>query len=214
MDSTPWLDSAIGLSPGTGLASPKPMQTWHAAVLTVCCALAALAFGACDVEAGAPAPTCVFGGKTYNQGDSFHDLDSCNQCRCNAQGVACTAMGCPMRPVDDTDGAAPPAPGTCNYAGRTYNLGDSFAATDGCHWCDCTEYGVLCSFKDCRFVPSYLRIPTNDELSAIAMPCEPMFENGHVFRVTATGGCTAACEPICGTVRLRLSFSESLRLPS
>jgi len=41
-------------------------------------------------------------------------------------------------------------PGTCNYDGVVYDVGDSFAANDGCNACSCVEGGIVaCTLKAC-----------------------------------------------------------------
>jgi len=38
--------------------------------------------------------SCVYDGKTYQQGESFKDKDGCNSCGCEKGEVACTMMAC------------------------------------------------------------------------------------------------------------------------
>lgn len=38
----------------------------------------------------------------------------------------------------------------CIYEGKTYNIGESFPASDGCNNCFCNEKGVICTEKACN----------------------------------------------------------------
>lgn len=80
---------------------------------------------------------CEYGGKTYQEGDSFPDKDNCNTCRCTTSGeVACTLMDC----GDET----------CTYNDVTYAAGESFDAVDGCNTCTCKLSGAVeCTAMSC-----------------------------------------------------------------
>ncbi|AKT37494.1 hypothetical protein [Chondromyces crocatus] len=88
--------------------------------------------------------------------------------------------------------------GTCTYEGTTYEVGDSFPASDGCNGCGCSEGGhVFCTLKACGPVTC----DDNGVIGDEAAPgpegtnnCEP------VCYCTAEGErvCTAPdCEEVC-----------------
>ncbi len=39
---------------------------------------------------------------------------------------------------------------SCTYAGKTYKLGESFRATDGCNSCTCSNGQVACTLVACN----------------------------------------------------------------
>lgn len=39
--------------------------------------------------------------------------------------------------------------GTCNYEGKTYKVGNSFPASDGCNSCSCENGNVICTEMAC-----------------------------------------------------------------
>jgi hypothetical protein len=47
------------------------------------------------------------------------------------------------------DAAASDATGMCEYAGQRYQIGESFALSDGCTQCICTDRGIACSATIC-----------------------------------------------------------------
>lgn len=95
--------------------------------------------------------------------DAFADGDSCNGdtapgavCELECDGDAdcadlsdehtCEAGRCRAPKAKPTK----PAPGTCEYDGKTYAVGDSFPAGDGCNSCACTEDGeAACTLIGC-----------------------------------------------------------------
>ncbi|HEU5077104.1 MAG TPA: BPTI/Kunitz-type proteinase inhibitor domain-containing protein [Polyangiaceae bacterium] len=79
-------------------------------------------------------PGCVAEGRVYEKGETF-DVD-CNTCSCGANGaVRCTLIDCGS---------------SCEYDGKSYDVGEDFPATDGCNTCSCSEDGVLCSEIGCE----------------------------------------------------------------
>jgi hypothetical protein len=64
------------------------------------------------------------------------------------------------------------------YGGRTYVVGESFPATDGCNSCSCTAQGVACTALAC--------VPTDGGVDADPAYCG------------ATNGCPVG--PACGAV--------------
>jgi hypothetical protein len=97
----------------------------------------ALLCAAAGCEAPGGGDVCVYGGKTYREGDTFPASDGCNMCSCGEDGnVSCTEIAC--------------APDTCVYDGRVYPVGGTFPSTDGCNTCSCGEGGqVACTKRAC-----------------------------------------------------------------
>ncbi len=91
-----------------------------------------LIFIGCDDEKN----TCEYNNQTYDAGQSFPDIDGCNNCTCNDDGsVSCTQLVCI---------------GTCSYNNERYDIGQTFPATDGCNTCTCMEDGsVACTEMYC-----------------------------------------------------------------
>jgi hypothetical protein len=70
------------------MASSRLVGAWFLVVLLAAC-------GGSSKRPG-PGPTrCEYGGKSYEPGTSFPDLDACNTCSCGDDGeVSCTLRGC------------------------------------------------------------------------------------------------------------------------
>jgi hypothetical protein len=86
-----------------------------------------------------PEHVCRYGGATYQLGQSFPDVDGCNTCSCEPEGiVGCTNRGCGQG---------------CLVGGVTYVVGQLFPAPDGCGKCTCTLTGVTCDGLGCRPEP-------------------------------------------------------------
>lgn len=81
------------------------------------------------------------GGTTYNVGDTVPSQDTCNNCRCTAQGIACTTKVCAANDA---------GPGSCSYGGRDYPVGATFKSSDGCNDCSCSNGGAIaCTERAC-----------------------------------------------------------------
>ena len=52
----------------------------------------------CGGDAGSVGAACDYEGVTYEDGESFPDVDGCNTCTCEDGNASCTEIGC----VDDT----------------------------------------------------------------------------------------------------------------
>jgi von Willebrand factor type C domain len=76
--------------------------------------------------------SCVVGGKTYADGDTFES--DCNGCSCNDGQVACTTLAC-------ADG--------CDLGGKHYSEGETFPSSDGCNSCSCVAGGIACTTRAC-----------------------------------------------------------------
>lgn len=74
------------------------------------------------------------------------------------------------------------APASCSYAGRSYQPGDAFPATDGCNSCGCAQDGsVSCTERGCESCESIAsRYGT---LMDLARKCDPAAPNQCVERV-------------------------------
>ena len=70
-----------------------------------------LLVAACRGDDGAG--PCTYYGMTYAIGDTFPAGDGCNSCSCTSEGVACTAIGCPVDGGVDADPASCGASGGC-----------------------------------------------------------------------------------------------------
>lgn len=80
------------------------------------------------------AGSCTYGGKPRASGSSFPSTDGCNTCSCSGGAVSCTERAC--------------APQVCTFAGKNYNVGDSFS--DGCNGCSCGAGGLIsCTTMAC-----------------------------------------------------------------
>ena len=78
----------------------------------------------------------------FKVGDSFKSSDGCNDCKCTAQGIACTEKACA-------------GGGTCAYNGATRKAGETFKSTDGCNTCSCSGDGsVACTEMACGTNPA------------------------------------------------------------
>ena len=90
--------------------------------------------------------TCTYAGETVTVGQPI-TADSCNDCKCTAQGALCTAKACAS---DGGTGGT----GTCFYDGKTYKVGDSFKSTDGCNSCFCSSDNLIgCTEMACATPP-------------------------------------------------------------
>lgn len=102
----------------------------------------------------APQPACR---RTGCSGQICADRDVASTCEWREE-YACYKTAPCERQVDGTCGFTPTDAlkmclakvGVCEYGGRTYRVGDTFAATDGCNTCSCTESGfVACTRRAC-----------------------------------------------------------------
>jgi type II secretory pathway pseudopilin PulG len=88
---------------------------------------AAITTGSC-APVPPPPTTCSYGGKTYNDSDTWSDTSPpCRSYKCNngvTQDVGASTSGS-CAPV-------PPPPTTCSYGGNTYNEGQSWYNTSNC----------------------------------------------------------------------------------
>lgn len=56
---------------------------------------------------------------------------------------------------------ATPAPTTCTFKDKSYKVGESFAAADGCNICSCSiDLTVTCTQRVCSSTPSATVVPT------------------------------------------------------
>jgi hypothetical protein len=114
---------------------------------------------------------CIYDGVGYYAGESFPDVDGCNTCICEPNGlVSCTLMAC----VD-----------TCVYEGEVYMEGESFEAGDGCNTCSCLAGGRVVCTK--RYCPEPLECEPPEQYYVPG--CE-VHEGG----VAIEPGCYAPCE--------------------
>jgi hypothetical protein len=88
-------------------------------------------------EAGATS-VCQIDGQPHAIGERF--ACGCNTCWCEADGtISSTLVECHDR---------------CEYAGKSYRLGETFPAEDGCNQCACEEFGqVSCTEALCSCYP-------------------------------------------------------------
>ncbi|XP_071153762.1 kielin/chordin-like protein [Mytilus edulis] len=85
--------------------------------------------------------TCNYHGTIHQIGTSFPDIDGCNTCNCEVNGISCTEKACLN-------------PSGCKYDGIYYNIGDSFPSIDRCNTCTCGANGsVGCTEKACSYRP-------------------------------------------------------------
>ncbi len=70
------------------------------------------------------------------------------------------------------------SPDSCEYMGRTFEIGENFPAGDGCNQCHCTAQGVGCTLIAC--------LDGGDVIDGPLTACEP------------SGGCVVG--PLCGQI--------------
>ncbi len=131
--------------------------------------------------------TCSYAGKRYGVGERFPDTDGCNSCECRSDGVACTLMACledggPSDPnASHVADAAPDNQGmvTCSYAGKTYQVGDTFKDTEDCNGCRCTSDGlVACTVMACLKDAAPLSGDVPAPLDVVADSASPGLDSG------------------------------------
>lgn len=81
-----------------------------------------------------PPPTCSYGDKTYNAGDSFKSTDGCNDCSCGTNGkVSCGTQACVCDPDNEPNRNYIGTPSTCGSIRYTCRSGThSFQNDCGC----------------------------------------------------------------------------------
>jgi hypothetical protein len=93
---------------------------------------------------------CKYDGKGYAVNERFPATDGCNTCTCEATGsVSCTEIACSNDAGGGTQADAGSTTGTCSYAGKVYQYGDTFKDSDGCNTCSCSQQGVACTLLAC-----------------------------------------------------------------
>lgn len=89
------------------------------------------------------AKQCEYGDEVYEAGDTFPDLDGCNDCRCEEGGeVACTLKACTTVPL------------FCAFDGELYENGEGVPGYDPCNACFCNEGSIACTTADCAVDPA------------------------------------------------------------
>lgn len=83
------------------------------------------------------APVCKYNGKGYQAGETFPDVNGCDECTCGKDGnVNCTDRACPV-PV-------------CKFGGKAYAVGEQYPDADCCNLCTCLADGSsACGGKLC-----------------------------------------------------------------
>lgn len=150
---------------------------------------------------GQSADTPVSSDTQYAVGDSIPSPDGCNDCRCTAQGIACTTRACA---------------GTCTYGGKPRASGSTFPSTDGCNTCNCNGGAVSCTERACA--PAVCKFAGREYkpgdtfsdgcngcscsegglISCTTMACSVCTYDGRTYNIgdTFTSGC-AGC--VCGS---------------
>lgn len=81
---------------------------------------------------------CLYGGVVYPVGSAYPDLDGCNTCYCQRDGISsCTLIGCSQDAGTQTDVGS-----GCVYGGVVHAVGSSYPDLDGCNQCFCQADGT------------------------------------------------------------------------
>jgi hypothetical protein len=98
-------------------------------------------------------------------------------------------LGC-GKSESNPDEGDDPSGAPCNYDGREYEHGESFAASDGCNRCSCDDGGVACTLVDCQ--PNCDDIASGyAELMEQIKTCDPAAEQP--CRLALTEGLACGC---------------------